>query len=103
MRSGPRTKTLKGVGQENAGAEQTQKCRNCLEHREKSLGPGHDQTTWRSAQSKGFGGGIEDRAGLMIWRNSFAGEGDRGTGGRRAKNGLARSPLPKAAFPPPKI
>jgi hypothetical protein len=36
-RSGPRAKTLKRMRQENPGAEQTQKCGNRLEHRDKSL------------------------------------------------------------------
>jgi hypothetical protein len=43
-----------------------------------SFAPRHPNTTpCHCAQSKGFRGGIEDPAGVMLWHNSLAGEGSR--------------------------
>lgn len=71
LASGPRAKTLKGMGEENAGAKQTQTRCNRLDHRKYSLRPGPDTTTGHCAQSKGFLAGIENRAGLMLSHNRF--------------------------------
>ena len=78
--SGPRAKTLKCVGKKNTGAKQTQKCCNRLNHRSNPSRPCGNRTTRHRAQSKGFRAGTEDPAGVMLWHNSFAGEGGRHDG-----------------------
>jgi hypothetical protein len=58
------------MGNENAGAKQAQKRRNCLNHRKYPLRPWADRTTCPAAQSKEFQIEFENRTRVMIWRNS---------------------------------
>jgi hypothetical protein len=51
----PRTIALISVREENAGADEAEKCRNCLDHRIDPLAPlCRTETTGAAAQSKGF-------------------------------------------------
>lgn len=76
-RSGPRTKTLKCVGKKNTGAKQTQECCNCLDHLKILRAQARTQRHATAHSQKDSGGSTEDPAGVMLWHNSFAGEGNR--------------------------
>src|SRR5258708_26567427 len=65
-RSDPRAKTVKCVGKETAGANQTQKPCNCLNHPKDPLRPDPDRTPCRRPQSKKFPDQIENRACLFL-------------------------------------
>jgi hypothetical protein len=52
--SGPRTKAVKCMGKENAGAHQAQKRCNCLDHRQMSVAPRPDRTTAALHSQKDF-------------------------------------------------
>lgn len=63
------------MGKKNTGAKQTHKRCNCLNHRKILRAPRTNTTPPDRAQSKGFRSRTEDPAGVMLWHNSFAGEG----------------------------
>ena len=65
----PRTVTLEGMGQEDARAEQSQECRNRLNHRKSPFAPRGERTTRAPAQSKGFLPSGEDGTRLMLLHN----------------------------------
>jgi hypothetical protein len=81
------------VGKENTGAKQTHKCCNRLNHRKNPSRPRTNTTPPYRAQSKGFRGWIEDPAGVMLWHNSFAGEGNRADAGDLAMGASAHASL----------
>ena len=59
--SGPRAKALKGVGKENADADQAEKRCNRLKHRKCPLRPGWDRTTAALHSQKDSSSAIDNR------------------------------------------
>jgi hypothetical protein len=96
-KSGPGTKTFKGVGKKNPGAYQGHHGSHCLNHRKSPFAPLHPPNDRAGAQSKRFRGQIPNRTGVMICCNRLS---ETGTGEVREVrilrpyfNGFARQGL----------